>query len=346
MALTAAERRIADDLLAHNLDLLRLDGALRNDALKLLLSLEKELLARIQTGTLTEFSKASVDYLLASIQGVVQDFYRRIRAQSEAALLELPLLQQAAVRAALVGVGYGASLSPLTHFAVAMTEALIMGAPQAEWWSRQATDTTFKFSNVVRRGIVQGDTNQTIIRGVREVMTVSRANAATLVQTSVQTVANVSLMDTFRQNADVINGVKQLSTLDSHTTDICIAYSGAEWNLEEKPINGNKLPFNSGPPRHWNCRSMLIPLTKSFEELGLTDQVEMLPTQRASMDGPISADTTFASFLDRKGVAFQDEALGPGRAQLWRDGKITLPQLLDLRGNPLTLEQLKKKYAK
>jgi hypothetical protein len=36
--------------------------------------------------------------------------------------------------------------------------------------------------------------------------------------------------------------------------------------------------------------------------------------------------------------------LGKGRAQLWRDGKITLSQLLNAEGAPLTLAQLKAKY--
>lgn len=64
------------------------------------------------------------------------------------------------------------------------------------------------------------------------------------------------------------------------------------------------------------------------------------------MDGQVAASTTFEAFLERKGKAFQDEMLGKGRAQLWRDGTITLPQLLDLKGNPLTLAELKAKYVK
>jgi hypothetical protein len=37
--------------------------------------------------------------------------------------------------------------------------------------------------------------------------------------------------------------------------------------------------------------------------------------------------------------------LGKGRAELWRSGKITLNQLLDQRGNPLTLAQLQSRYG-
>jgi hypothetical protein len=37
--------------------------------------------------------------------------------------------------------------------------------------------------------------------------------------------------------------------------------------------------------------------------------------------------------------------LGKGRAQLWRDGKITLQDLLNAQGVPLTLRELREKYG-
>ena len=40
-----------------------------------------------------------------------------------------------------------------------------------------------------------------------------------------------------------------------------------------------------------------------------------------------------------------DEQLGAGRAQLWREGKITLKDLLDGKGRELTLDELRDKYA-
>lgn len=342
--LSAAERKIADDLLSHNLDLLRLNASMRADALKLLKALERELIGKLATGKLTEYSKAATDYLLASTKAIVQRYYDDIKRVTEQSLTGMSSTQAAAVRNALADVGYGAAIAPIHHFAASLTDVMIQGAPSAEWWSRQAQDTTFKFSNVVRQGIVQGKANGDIIKEVRTMMDVSRANAAALVQTSVQQVANTSLIDTFKANADVIKGMMQLSTLDSHTTDICMAYSGATWDLDENPIGDTELPFNGGPPRHWNCRSVLVPITRSYKELGL-DVPEMQESTRSSVDGQIKANTSFDSFLERKGVKFQDEVLGQGRAQLWRDGKITLPELLDQKGNPLTLAELKQKYA-
>ena len=84
----------------------------------------------------------------------------------------------------------------------------------------------------------------------------------------------------------------------------------------------------------------MVPITKSFRELGI-DIDEPAPSTRASDEGPISANITFDDFLKRKTVDEQDEMLGKGRAELFRAGKITLRDLLDQSGNPLTLKQLK-----
>lgn len=73
---------------------------------------------------------------------------------------------------------------------------------------------------------------------------------------------------------------------------------------------------------------------------------KIAPRTRASMNGEVAQDLTFDDFLKGKPKGFADEMLGKGRAELWRSGKITLNQLLDQRGNPLTLEQIKARYEK
>lgn len=93
-----------------------------------------------------------------------------------------------------------------------------------------------------------------------------------------------------------------------------------------------------------NCRSVMLAIPKSFRELGI-DEDEIPPSTRSSMDGQVAEDLSFGEFLKKKGTAFQDKMLGKGRADLWREGKITLPQLLDQRGNPLSVRELREKYA-
>jgi hypothetical protein len=351
--MTAIESQLADLLIEHQLDILRLEAGVRAQVLQLLTRMQRELAAQLQSGTLSDFSKARTQALLREATAAIDTYYTRIAGELDTTLRSVAQVQANASADAINTVfvaSVEAALPTETFLKRIVSNVLIMGAPSADWWSKQSTETAFRFSNAVRQGIAQGQTNEQIVarivgRGAQPgIMEVSRKNARALVHTSIQAVANESRRETFRQNANIVEGIRQISTLDSHTTDICIAYSDAEWDLDGNPINGTTLPYNGGVPRHWGCRSVEAPITKSFAELGL-DIPEPKPGERASAAGPVPADMTFDAFLKRRGKPFQDEVLGPGRADLWRRKVITLQQLLDLKGNPLTLRQLEERYA-
>jgi hypothetical protein len=261
------------------------------------------------------------------------------------------------------------------------SDTLIQGSPAKNWWLRQQQDTQFKLANQIRIGAAQGETNAQIIKrivgqearivaapapaadpsvpalfrppapsmpvvqpGIPGIMPLAKNNAAAIVQTSIATVAAAARRATLELNKDVTDGFMQVSTLDSHTSITCIAYSGASWDWEYEPINGNDLPWNGGVPRHWNCRSAEIALMMSLRDMGI-DMDDPEPTERASAAGPISAKTSFADFLKAMGPAYQDETLGPGRAELFRAGKLTPRDLVDMSGRPLKLETLRAALA-
>ena len=247
-----------------------------------------------------------------------------------------------------VEIGLEASLPTEAALKALVNGSLIEGAPTSAWWAKQSQDLQFKFASQVRQGIAQNETLQQIIRrvagskklGIPGIMDVSRRNASALVHSSIMQVANDARMATFKANDDIVKGVRFLATLDSHTSLQCIANSGAEWTLDGEPMSGTTQPFNP-PPLHFNCRSMLVPVTLSYRELGI--DVDEPKGTRASDLGQIPADTSFDDFLKRHDAAYVDDLLGPGRADLWRKGTITLSDLLGQTGRPLTLAQLKGK---
>lgn len=245
----------------------------------------------------------------------------------------------------------GKKLDPATIRAL-VSGTLVNGSKPSVWWNRQSIDFRNSFMDTIRTSMSNGESlTQGIARivggtvdGVQVpgVMKTTRGRAGALVATAQNAVANEAALRTFQENNDVIKQVTQVSTLDNRTSDICIAYSGQTWDVNTlQPVKslGSTLPFNGGPPRHFNCRSRLRPVTKSFRELGV-DADEIPAGTRASMDGQVPADITFNQFLKKKSTTFQDNLLGPKRAQLWRDDKITLTQLVDMRGNPMSLAQL------
>ncbi len=134
---------------------------------------------------------------------------------------------------------------------------------------------------------------------------------------------------TFAGNEDIIKGVQWVSTLDARTTEICMSLDGQVFSIGEGPR----------PPAHVGCRSSIIPVLKSWKELGINLK-EAPPGTRASMDGQVADTVTYPDWLKDQPASVQDEALGPARAELFRDG-VPIERFVDDRFNPLTLDQIK-----
>ncbi|MDM0041871.1 phage minor head protein [Variovorax sp. J22R193] len=339
---------LASVLVAHGINLLRLEADYQRQVLAILLQMEGELVAKL-TGkkALTEFSRQRLTDLLAEARTMIAEKFIEVRLAMDPlpiATLEAEFVTKKLGEA--IGVKLVNAAPTQAVLRAVANDALVQGGPASAWWARQGQDTAFRFANAVRQGVVQGETNAMIVARIKGtplipgIMETTRKNAEAMVRTSVQTISAAARQETYQANADIIEGFEQVSTLDSRTTDVCVAYDGAKWDLEYEPIAPSKLPYNGGVPRHWGCRSTMAPIVKPLVE-GMPG---FEPSERASKFGPTKAKT-FAEWLDTQTPAFQDELLGTGKADLFRAKKITLQQLLDQRGRPLTLAQLRAKYA-
>lgn len=137
--------------------------------------------------------------------------------------------------------------------------SLVQGATIGDWFGKLDADLQFAIDRTVKVGVSLGKTNQQIAKEIigigdkgGEPLAKSRRDAVAITRTSVQTIANEASLAVYRANSDVIAGVVWLSTLDGRTTDICMARSGKQYTLEGEPV-GHSIPFNGGPPAHWNC---------------------------------------------------------------------------------------------
>jgi hypothetical protein len=354
------DQALIDAILEHQIDLLRFEEGVRARVLAVLNRLQAELAQTLTRADLTAFTKARTEALLRQATAVIDHYYATGQG-----VLNTAMTGAAQTTARATAQTLGPSLNIVTtvglptetFLARIASNALLLGSPAADWWLRQSQDTAWRFSTAVRQGLAAGETNEAIVRrvvgsprlGIPGVMTAARSNARSLVHTSIQAAANGARMETFRKNADVLVGVRWLATLDVHTCEICAPRDRKEYTLTDDPPEpkGHVLAWDGGPGViHWGCRCVAVPVTKTYKELGLN--IKKAPRgMRASSDGPVPANMDFEAFLKRKGKAWQDEALGPGRADLWRANKLTLEQLLgDLSGTRImTVAQLQARYA-
>jgi hypothetical protein len=357
--MATANDKIADAVTERAIDLLRFTASQRRDAKKFLKLLEADIvaqLAKIDPTGIGSLSRRAVrlEKLLKQVKATIVSAYRTEGKRLANELRELADLEAGFAANAInsaVGVDLATTGVTRNQLTAIVKGVLVQGSPISEWWSRQAGDTLERFTDNMRVGIAQGETNAELIRRVRGgtqngapvngFMDISRRNADTLVRSATQAVSQKARQATYEQNKKLISSIQWLSTLDNRTTVVCSVRDNLLYTADgHKPI-GHSLPWDGGPGNlHWGCRSTSMPVLKPFGELGL-DPSKFPAKTRASMTGQVPRDTTVEGWLSRRTVAQQDAQLGKGRAKLWRDGKISFRDLLDVNGRELTLADLR-----
>lgn len=178
---------------------------------------------------------------------------------------------------------------------------------------------------------------------IAQVLEKNKRDATAIALTGAGAIVSEIRQAFFEANDDVIKCYKYQATLDTRTSELCRAYDGLTWDKDYKPI-GHNFPFRK--PRvntHFNCRSTIIPVTKSWDELGAEGMDEASGRTRSSMNGYVPQDMTFNDWLKTQSSETIEKTLGKGRAELFMQGKITMRDLITQQGRVLDLGELAKK---
>lgn len=240
-----------------------------------------------------------------------------------------------------------ASVATEQVYAAALSRPF-QGRLLAGWFKDLSESRGRLVRNTIRAGYVEGKTTADIVRSIKGtkalgyadgIMNRSRRDLATMVNTALSHTAQTARAVFTEANKDLVSAVRWLSTLDTRTSEECAIRDGLLYEVDtHKPI-GHRIPWLQGPGRlHFNCRSVSTLVTKSWRELGM-DIDDMPAGTRASMDGQVPADTTYAEWLGRQSAARQDEILGAKRGALLRQG-VPMERFYNDRGQWLTLDQL------
>lgn len=229
-----------------------------------------------------------------------------------------------------------------------------------EWWRRQMAKMGQRVEDTLMNGVRQQDTLSQLVTRLRGtarqgftdgVMAIVKRDAEGLALTAHSMASGQGRDALWSENSSVVKGVVHLSVLDNRVSLICQARSGLRYSLPTHEPVGHKIPYLSGIPYHWRCRSLFQPIFPTFSELlgakgqRFDDALRRLestnPGTRASMDGKIPSATTFHEWLSRQSAQTQLRLLGKTRRELWMNGNIELSQLLNqVTGRPLRIEEL------
>lgn len=201
----------------------------------------------------------------------------------------------------------------------------IEGSYIQTWMKKIETSALRGVKGALRRGLAESKQTPEIVRDIREVLARPRREIEAVVLTAAQQVSAETRLATIEENSDLCKGWQFLATLDGRTTLICMANDGRFFP------NGSGNP----PPLHWRCRSQIIPVLKSWKAMG-----QNVPEgSRASMDGQVPEKVNYNEWLRGRSEKFQNEVLGPRRAELFRGG-LDVDGFVNREGRTLTLKEL------
>ena len=218
-----------------------------------------------------------------------------------------------------------------------------------------ATDQAERFSQVVRNGLLTGETTPAIAKRLvgqlqfgeqartarqlvaagGELTAVADNQIMSLVRTSINQVANSASMAVYEANQDISKKYRYIATLDSRTSSICRALDNREFEYGKGPT----------PPQHFGCRSSIVAVIDP----------DILPpstiAKRASADGPVPINTSYGQWLKDQPLKTQQDVLGASKVPYFNrlvdkyGAKDAMAKLVRDDGSELTLEQLRKRYG-
>jgi SPP1 gp7 family putative phage head morphogenesis protein len=343
----SANDELLDASIAHAIDQQGYSNNVVRRMLSILNKADADLFAKLTVAIESKpnsLTVARLEALLKSVHELNSDVYKHIYGELSTELESLTEYEgtyQLNLFKATVPVELSfASIATSQVYAAAMARPF-QGRILSEWADSLEAARLQRIKDAIAIGYVENETTDQIVRRIRGtralqykdgLIDIDRRHLESVVRTALNHTSSFARSKMYEANAEFIKAEKWTSVLDARTSEICQARDGKLYQVGQGPY----------PPAHFNCRSVRVPVVKSFKELGL-DENEFPASTRASMDGQVPDDTTYQAWLKKKPAEFQDEVLGVTKGKLFRAGEITLDRFVSRQGHVYSLDELRKR---
>ena len=228
-------------------------------------------------------------------------------------LLSAALGPQRSAAAQVAEVAVQANFSSLGEDALAAFVGRASdGGPLAALLSEIGRGAGAEVEGLFLAGVATGRNPLAIAADARRTFGVPLQRAERIARTEVLNSYREATRSRFQENRDVIQGWTWVSVLARTTCPACWVMHGSRHSVEDR-LDG-----------HPNCRCVMAPLTRSWEELGFSG----LPDTR-----PVVEDGE--TILRRQPAEFQRAVLGTEKAfTRWQAGELRLADLLARKDHP------------
>lgn len=164
--------------------------------------------------------------------------------------------------------------------AFSAVESPVLGVPPGAMFNGVRAGTTQSMRNVLVNAVVNGESVVETGRALSDALDISIAAGQRIARTNVNAAYNEAQRAVYDANSDIIAGYTWEATLDDRTSQVCFMLHGQFWPT------GSKTP---GPPAHWNCRSILLPV---FRDPAVQEVLEQTPRRARRYDKRLNRHDT------------------------------------------------------
>jgi SPP1 gp7 family putative phage head morphogenesis protein len=192
-----------------------------------------------------------------------------------------------------------------------------------------------KYNNAKGKDISQKELIQDILRTTN----LTEAQAKSVVRTALTNVDSAATYVTMQENKEVLKGYRFTAVLDSRTSAICSSKDGEIYDIDDTRFV---------PPLHWNCRSSLVPVLKSKDELQEMTSDRLTKSKLENVSGKELEGTTpkvesYGQWLKRQTMDIKFKHLGSEeKVSLFEKGNLEVRNFFTDLGKAIDITVLRK----
>lgn len=233
-----------------------------------------------------------------------------------------------------------------------VTDQPLAGKPLSEWIGSALAPDVFTIKKNILSGSIAGYGYDKVVADLSKQLGLEKGSKEardleTVVKTYNQSMAVKAQQDVYKANKDVVQRVEWSAIMEAGnvstgrgTCPRCIALDGSIWGIDEEHPNC---------PLHARCRCLLLPVTKTWKEMGF-DIPEMekqyspwfIKDDKGNKIEKGRTNQSYHEWFMSRDKAFQNNAIGPIRAELVRSGKLKLTELVDKDGMLIPIKDIGK----
>lgn len=263
----------------------------------------------VSSTAIAEYGGASVDFHVNNISRQVGIFYSVKKPQGFDVLKEI------------IGDNVGTTRSLEKSFNAIGTQALV------------------RLQQTIARGIVDKKSQEDIIADAIKTTGMTENQTRALVRTSLTRTQAVALDKVMTANADILKGYRFTAVLDAKTSATCSSLDGKVFPLTE---------IRYRPPLHWNCRSSLVPVLLSKEDMLQVDssrlnKARLAEVKPVELQGDVPKVEDYDVWLRRQPMDVKVTHLGSEeKVALFEKGTLKVKEFFTAAGNQISISTLRR----